>query len=478
MQHKVVEGHWWLPGIEPSDKVPGVLTIEPSGHSELSLIGAFGGQQPRQEATAYPADTPRTEFPLVVGTTPLGENFTLVDAWIARTEEKWLGEAARCQVVGAARVIDGVHLDPACTTVFTSARLRIENLDVWSGLAKFSRLPREEPADPAARVTTHQPVEFEHGPYRFRLRQVVGDFNFQTTRNGVNVVCPTHVVLEIEASEPTTCDAFDDAVSSWIDLVSFATRQSCAITSFQLILDKPKVLRRPVQVIQADGTPAWSFEQQEFEHAVTVRARWSTTPQDSDMPLDPYDFAVPVDDRPVSEWYTAWMALRQDARNALDILLSLTHGHNAFLQSDLPVVALGAETLHRNLYPGCLATYPQDFEAMMTRALEKLDEEETRWVQGVMRNEPSYPERLRDLAKLPAPDALALAVPNVAGWIQSLAASRHSLAHGLRRDEPKVQRMSNLMHRTRLFLELVLMATIGVSAARQEHYAMVHRIID
>ena len=466
-------------GIEPVMNSPGVLTIDPNGHGELSLIGAFGGQQPRPKAsTTYPATTRRDEVPLLLGTTPMGEEFTLVDGWIEDTEEKLLGDAGRRQVVGAARVIDGVLLDPACTAAFTTARVRIENLDVWSGLAKFNRLPREEPTDPAARVITHQAVEFEYGPYRFRLRQVVGDFNFQLTRNDANIVCPTQVVLEIEASEPTTYDAFDDAVSSWIDLVSFATRQSCAITSFQLILDKPKVLRRPVQVTHEDGTSTWSVEQQEFEHVVTMHADWNKSPQEPPIPLNQFDFAVPVDDRPLSEWYAAWMTLRQDAHNALNILLSLTHGHNTFLQSDLLIVALGAETLHRDLYPGCLATYPKDFEAMMAKALEKLDEEETNWIQGVIRNEPSYQDRLRDLAKLPAPEALKLAVPDTVSWGRKLVAYRNDLAHGLRRDDPKAQQMYNVTQQTKLFLELVVMAKIDVSATRQEHYALIHRVID
>lgn len=110
-----------------------------------------------------------------------------------------------------------------------------------------------------------------------------------------------------------------------------------------------------------------AVEQQEYEHAVTMRAHWHNIPQESPIALNPFDFAVPVDDRPLSEWYAAWMTLRQDAHNALDILLSLTYGQNAFLQSDLLVVALGAETLHRDLYPGCLATYPAEFGAMMTK---------------------------------------------------------------------------------------------------------------
>ncbi|MGC2652486.1 MAG: HEPN domain-containing protein [Mycobacterium sp.] len=478
MQRNVIDGHWWRPSTDASDKVPGVLSIEPSGRIELSLIGTFCGQQPQTGSSALPAITEREEIPLVLGTTPLGDHFTLVDGWIRSAEERMLGAGGQRVVVGAARVIEDIHLDPANTAVFTAARVRIENLDVWSGFAKFIRLPREESSDPAVRVETHQPVEFDHGPFRFRIRQLHGEFNFQLTRQNANVVCPVQVVLEIEASEPTTCDAFDDAVSSWLDLVSFATRQSCAVTSFQLILDKPKALRRPVQVTREDGTSEMVIEEQEFEHAVAVRAHWNQTPQEPPSSLDLGDFAVLVEDRPLSEWYAAWMALRQDAHNALNILLSLTYGRNAFLQSDLLIVALGAETLHRDLYPDCLATYPKDFEAMMTKALEKLDEDETQWAQRAIRNEPSYQERLRDLATHPAPEALLLAVPDFAGWARSLAAARNGLAHGLRRDELKVQRMYNLTQQTRLFLELVVMAKIGVSATRQEHYALVNRVIN
>jgi hypothetical protein len=479
MQRKVVEGHWWRPGVDASDtdRVPGVLTIESSGRIELSLIGTFRGQPPSTGSSAGLVIEEREEIPLVVGTTPLGDKFTLVDGWIGSTEERMLGEGGRRETFRAARVIDGIHLDPERPAVFASARVRIENLDVWSGFARFVRLPRDEPTDPAVRVETHQPVEFDHGSLRFRIRQVHGDFNFRLTRHDASILFPVQVVLEIEANEPTTCDAFDDAVSAWLDLVSFATRQSCAITSFQLILDQPKVLARPVQVTSEDGTSTVVIESEEFEHAVTVRAHWNQTPEETPSSLDLGDFAILVEDRPLSEWHTAWMALRKDAHNALNILLSLTHGRNTFLQSDLLVVALGAETLHRDLYPDCLATYPEDFEVMMTKAMEKLGEDEAGWIQRAIRNEPSYQDRLRDLARHPAAEALELAVPDLAGWARSLAAARNVLAHGLRRDELEVQKMYNLTQQTRLFLELVVMAEIGVSDSRQEHYALVNRVI-
>lgn len=47
---------------------------------------------------------------------------------------------------------------------------------------------------------------------------------------------------------------------------------------------------------------------------------------------------------------------------------------------------------------------------------------------------------------------------------------------GLRKNNSDVQRMYDLTRRTRLLLELVVMAEIGVSETVQENHATVHQI--
>ncbi|GAA4389216.1 ApeA N-terminal domain 1-containing protein [Tsukamurella soli] len=45
---QVYEGYWWVP-TAADERIPGVLTIAPTGRAELNLIGAFlAGYTPQE----------------------------------------------------------------------------------------------------------------------------------------------------------------------------------------------------------------------------------------------------------------------------------------------------------------------------------------------------------------------------------------------------------------------------------------------
>ncbi|WP_418002334.1 HEPN domain-containing protein [Mycobacterium sp. PDNC021] len=473
MPDKDFQGYWWIPGTNPEAKVPGVLTIEHSGRSELALIGGFHGEpaaEMRGGVLIDPGAEQLREVPLIIGTATDGTEITLAESLVVQSGRNH-------QLVRVGRVLEGVHLERSDAEDFKSARVRIENLDVWTNFLAFARPDLPDCTDPTARLLPQDPVEFTDGGFQFRLRPVVRPFGYDLTRSGIDVVSHSLLVLEIEPAKPIACDAFDEVVSSWVDLVSFATGESCAITSFRLVHREPKVLRVPRHSVQEDGTTKRDIETLQFDRDVIMRAHWNKVPDDSPgRALNQRNFTIAAGDRPLDQWYAAWMHLRRRAKNALDILLSLTYGNNTFLQSDLLVVALGAETLHRDLWPGCLGTYPRDFALMIETAVKGLDEDDAAWIRGALRNEPSYAQRLRDLASIPAQSAVEFAIPDVEAWAQRLATSRNGLAHGLRTNDVQVEEMYNLMKRTRLLLELVVMQEIGVSVQDQTNYAVEHQV--
>jgi hypothetical protein len=169
------------------------------------------------------------------------------------------------------------------------------------------------------------------------------------------------------------------------------------------------------------------------------------------------------------------MSFRERAKSGLDMLLSLTYGSNAFLQSDLLIVAIGSETMHRDMFPDCLAMLPKDFDPIINTAVEGLEPQDAERIRRSIRNEPSYPDRLRDLADIPSQEAVQIAIPDIAQWVKDLTAARNGLAHGLRKTTMDIQRMYDVMKRTRVLLELVVMAEIGVSAEQQRDHAIEHQ---
>lgn len=409
----------------------------------------------------------------MLGETVKGEAVTLTGAWISSSRAK--GMTPFKHVISAERVLMDVHLEVESSPVFTSARVQIENLDIWSDLSRYTRTP--DCADPTARVPTHDSVEFTFDDLRFRLRHMVDGFGYKLARGAVGIVCPTRVVLEVSSEEPLALNGFDEAVFSWVDMLSFWARETCALRSFRLIHKDHKVMRVPKIVKDTEGKSSLQASACEVDRVVEMRARWSKIPQvPPDTEFNLQGVAFSTRDRPHAEWYVDWMAFRNRAKRGLDMLLSLTYGNNTFLQSDLLVVALGAETLHRDLHPDCLAMQPRDFERMLSVATRGLEQDDRARIERSIKNEPSYSDRLRDLTAIPAAAAVNLAVPDIDGWVKGLTAARNGLAHGLRKSNQDVQQMYDLTRRTQLLLELIVMNEIGVPAEGQESYAIEHQI--
>jgi hypothetical protein len=462
---ELIEGYWWSPQLEKAPKVPGVLTIDPTGKLTLSLIGALTAGRPDHR-----------DLGIIWGESLKSELLTLTGAWVESSRTWGFSPAPHKHVIRADRLLKDIHLENEDAEVFTSARVRIENLDAWAALTKYKR--QSDCENPTAEVLAHDPVEFDDGGFQHRLRHIVHrQFRFEMTRGRVDIECPTSVVLEIGADKPTKLSGFDSVVVSWVDLLSFVTGEACSPTSIRLVHQLPKIVRRPVRVQLDDGRTSMRGEDHEVEHVIEMRARWSTTPTaPSDSEVNPLTFALGRGNRSIEEWYRSWMAFRGRVKRGLDMLLSLTYGSNAFLQSDLLVVALGAETMHRGLFPDCLAMQPRDFEKIIDTATRGLEEEDAERIRRSFRNEPSYGDRLRDLADIPHREAVRLAVPDITAWSKGLSAARNGLAHGLRKTNSDVQHMYDLTRQTRLLLELIVMAEIGVSETIQEQHATEHQI--
>ncbi|MCV7016974.1 HEPN domain-containing protein [Mycolicibacterium aichiense] len=171
---------------------------------------------------------------------------------------------------------------------------------------------------------------------------------------------------------------------------------------------------------------------------------------------------------PFDEMFSRWLPLRRKIDVAGNMIFGLLNREPAFVQTQLLTIAVAAEALSRGLRPGALPMTPRDFERLLAEALKTLDPGDRERFEGLVRNEPTYRDRLLDLASIPSQVAVDLVLPDREGWANSLRNVRNGLAHGLARDIGELEELHQLFLRTKYLLYLVIMAEMGLSGSVQE----------
>ena len=131
-----------------------------------------------------------------------------------------------------------------------------------------------------------------------------------------------------------TSSRHSSAIFSWIDLLTFVTGEAGGLISVRLVHKDPTIQRRPVPVQRDDGSTTLSHEKFETERVIDMSPRWSSTPKfAAETRTNPHSFTISRGERSLEDWYRSWVSFRGRAKRGLDMLLSLTYGSNAFLQS-------------------------------------------------------------------------------------------------------------------------------------------------
>ncbi|WP_344993467.1 HEPN domain-containing protein [Tsukamurella soli] len=401
------------------------------------------------------------------------ERLTLIRPYESRPSGVGFDLVPRRMTLRAQRVLKGLHIDEPDSAVFAAAHVRIENLDVWSGFVSFDRSALPGCTCPSARVIKHRDVVFTHNELRFRVRHRLGHFQFDQTRNHDGVACPSWAVLEIESDTPRPPDGFDDAIATWVDLVSFATRQACALTAFTLVHAEPRQTGVPRMTELGDGTHALRPTTVEREQKAQVYALWTVTPDpESARPVSLKDFTFLVEDRPLADWYNAWASLPAGCRPGINALLSLTYGRNTFVNSDFFAVASAAESIYRVYGDKAKPIDSAEFKRTLKAATKDLDETWAQRIKSAVRNEPEYVDKLKSLTALPDQQATATVIPDRDRWAREFKDARNGAAHALSRADVGAVHLHRLTQQTRTLLELVLMQKIGVAAEAQRMHAL------
>ncbi len=141
------------------------------------------------------------------------------------------------------------------------------------------------------------------------------------------------------------------------------------------------------------------------------------------------------------------------------------------------MAAAAAETLSRCLTPDAIPMTPFDFDRLRTKALDAIEPNDHERFLTAFRNEPNYRDRVLDLARIPAPEAIDAIIPEREIWANNLRDVRHGIAHGLVGRGTGID-ISLLYERTTYVIYLVLMEALGLPnsvqlrAAKGNQYLM------
>ncbi|WP_338890524.1 HEPN domain-containing protein [Rhodococcus sovatensis] len=462
------EGYWWLPRT-PEDRIPGYLTISSEGKASLRLLGGFVSQHAATDGGEASKASGDDAFGAIYGITVDGEVITLVDPICTHTNSHLFDEKVRSQSYEPARVLVGLHLEHAHEKVFTSATFMLENFHAWAGLWEVSYTLNV--GDNSYRTATVHQKPVTTVPISDGMRLVVtnrlGLFSTDLTTSAAETACTTATYMTVESDEPLRHNGFDEAINAVADLVTFATGEPSAITEYTITHQTPERRRRPI----LDDERRIRTEEYDRTVVATVRAPWSTTSRAPGTPTkETHKYLFTGTDVAIDDCITRWFELRTTARRGIDMLLSLTYGDRTFLQTEVLILAAAAEALHRSIAPVTLRMLPADFARIMTTAMKNLEPDEKQILQNAIHNEPTYRERLIDLAAIPSAPAVDALVPDVENWARDLTRIRNGLAHSMASYLAKpedLDQMFALRQQTQLLLQLVVMAELQLSEDRQ-----------
>lgn len=463
MSSQTFTGYWFQSDV-PDCRQAGTLSITPDGIVSLTLIEGFD----LRRSTDLPdgslsIDGRRRRVPLIHGQTTAGKDITLIDSLIAR-ENMGFGKPTE-QILSARFALVGTHVPAIDSEIFDSCSLRIENLRTWMGIGDY--YVRQSDDDSEASLTLKsqitQPVNYEE--FEITARVSTPFFTSTSTRDGQNFNSQATVTLTIKSTVPQSHSGFHAISMGIVDLVTIASDRACGVIS-QTLAQRPEPVQYPD--IKPDGTITTTTVLE--TPTVQVFAKRVVTAQPSDRSPHSHDLLFTCRDMPFETILPRWLELRSRIKRSTNMLLSLKYSKPGFMQNQVLAAAVASETLSRCLRPDSVAMLPQDFNRLVEKvryAVESMDLADRARFQGLLRNEPTYSDRLDDIASLPPKSVVDKIIPDREGWKKELKGVRNGLAHGLEQNSRTDINLFLLLQRTQYLLYIVIMNELGFSESVQ-----------
>ncbi|WP_432882550.1 HEPN domain-containing protein [Kribbella sp. CA-245084] len=447
-------GYWWVPE-DTEAALGGTAEVNDEGDIRLELVGGFELRlsTPSRSGRGRTFDGRWRRLPIIHGASG-AKKVTLIDSRVAR-QHGGIGEGSRIdhQDLTSRVLLVGVHLSSTDDPIFDSAQIRLENLAAWAGLGGVDYRFNEDGSESSAHITRPEAQVVEIPEATIRVSTTEGVFALEELRDSVQITGSVKTVLWVTPSDSTTYTGFDRLTESLMDLLTLASGEACGILGERLYYPDTFTGITPDGV--SETTPTAGL-------AEVIREKFYRGSAESPS-KDSRTFLFTCRDESFANLVSRWLPLRANAANACEVLFGLQYAPPEIPSVRLLAVAVAAEALHRALYPDTIAMLPRDFERISTQALRSIrDEDDGAWVRNRLRNEPSYRERMLDLAIKPAPEAVEFIIPDRDTWARDLGNARNGLAHSAKAAEAR--KMYDLESVTEQLLYLVLMAELGLSA--------------
>ena len=464
MTDEVWRGHWWLP--DQADKQqPGTLTVTEEGLITLEIIGGFDlrTRVPLPSGKGYSTTMEDNPVPILHGRSKFTD-ITLIDCNTTGGDEPFDGPRW-FHKMDVLRALIGVHLDDLDAPMFRKAYIRLENLFTWAQLRGLEHsFTIEGGREPTARILNPDPVSATVEDTHLEIVLRSGSFRFERQRDSATVIGDSTAVLTLTPTEPTSYQGLDDITKAIMDLLTLASDEASGIISRTLVLKSPRLLHRTPD----DPDPIRA------DVEVELLGRHVHTSRPDEAPQEAYRFLFTCANKPFDELVSTWLPLWRRTRAVCSLLFGLKYARPTFAETRVLSAAVASEALHRSLYDRP-AMPEKDFKDMLKAVLDAVNDDTRVWVRSRFRNEPSYKERLLDLAGRPAQEAVDFIIPDRDKWAKNLRDVRNGLAHTAGHDSTGIHKY-DLAEVTTYLLYLVLMNELGLpaeiqlAAVQKNHY--------
>lgn len=432
---------------------PGVLTVAADGDVTLELIGGFDFSVRTATDDGEIIGLGEQTTPIVQGLCA-GVKVTLVDVVTTRIEGMQFGHGtSNFHRLAARRALVGMHLDDVSAPVFSSATFRYENLLVWLNTHGLEQKVTGDGDVATARIVKTEPRVAHVEGWTVEATLWSSGFHFETRRDTASLVGETQPYIDVTAPSPVSYLGFDDMSKALMDLLTLASGEACGVITSSLASTETREIRTGPNPDDSTAVPITAEVYGQYVHKS----------RPDDKPQNAHRFLFTCAAKPFSELISQWIPLRAKAIAGCNVLFGLLYARPGFTETRLLSTAVASEAIHRDLFGSATPIDPFHFKSLKQTMLDTIsDNSERDWVNARLHNNPSYLDRLLDLAERPSQPAVNEIIPDRAKWARSLRDARNGLAHNANGSAGTVDIFA-LTETTIFLLYLVLMKELGLS---------------
>ncbi|QSS91686.1 HEPN domain-containing protein [Streptomyces sp. M54] len=450
MSNRTWRGHWWDPNA-PDNSFPGTLHCDESGDLRLELIGGFdfSVREIVPGVTGYRVHRENRDIEIMHGVSG-NERFTLLSSSPTHTSGPGIfdGNIAK-QDWRPNRALRGVHLESVNSPIFIRAHLQLERLIHWSGRTAFSFTSEDDKEGSRKRRLEKVPAEpskVEHKEMTVSLRILANNLRYDDRIIANERVAGGRewAVLTCTPKTPAACMDFDQIQKDLQDLLTLSSYNPCGALSRSLVYEAGE----RVKEVEVMGRQIYR------------------TPPSSRKPSG--EMILSLSDVNFIDIVPKWLDLKDRVRTGCNILFGLRYIEKGYIGTRLLGVATAAESMHSALRSATSPIPRSEYRRLKKKILEAIADEDEGLISFVkmgLRNNPTYNERMLELASIPDSASVDLLLGDRQEWATALRRSRNDLAHANERSSNGVETSQafHLMEVTYALLCLVLLSELGVS---------------